>query len=95
MMIFVRLLLTVTEVFTIKGRGIVLLPELRPEAEERFRPGDALKLRKPDGKECFTRIGGLEFLKPLTGRCQLVVLLYEFAKEGIPIGTEVWSVEQN
>ena len=47
----VRLLFTVTETFTVQGRGIVLLPELRPVGDEHFRVGDLLKLRRPDGRE--------------------------------------------
>ncbi|HEX4210633.1 MAG TPA: hypothetical protein VHY56_09585 [Candidatus Binataceae bacterium] len=76
-----------------QGRGIVLLPQLRPVGEERFRVGDPLALKRPDGIEGRVHIAGLELLKPLEGNCLLVVMLSEKSKEDVPIGTEVWSVE--
>jgi hypothetical protein len=89
----VRLLFTVTGTFTVQGRGIVLLPELRPVGDEHFRVAYPLRLRRPDGTEDLVPIGGLEFLKPLSGKCQLVVMLLGKEKGYVPIGTEVWSVE--
>jgi hypothetical protein len=88
------LLFTVTETFLIPGRGVVLLPELRPVGEEKFKIGDPLRLRRPNGAEDSVRIGGLEFLKPLEGNCQLVVMLLGVTQQDVPVGTEVWSVEE-
>ena len=79
----------------VQGRGVVLLPELRPIAGEEFRVGDPLMLKRPDGAEDMVRIGGLEFLKPLNATCQLVVMLSEKCKEDVLIGTEVWSVDKS
>jgi len=87
-----RLLFTVEETFTVQGRGVVLLPELKPLGEERFKVGDPLILKRPDGAEDKVSIAGLELLKPLNGRCQLVVMLSGKSKEDVPIRTEVWSV---
>lgn len=89
----VRLLFTVTESFTVQGRGIVLLPELKPVGDEHFQIGDPLRLRRPDGSEDLVAIGGLNFLCALGEKCQLVVLLSGKEKEYAPIGTEVWSVK--
>ena len=89
-----RLLFTVTEAFTVPGRGVVLLPELKPVGGEKFKVGDPLRLRRPDGIEDSVRIGGLEFLKPLDGKCQLVVMLSGVKQEDVPVGTEVWSVNE-
>jgi hypothetical protein len=95
--IVVRLLFTVTDTFSIPGRGVVLLPELTPVGEERFRVGDPLKLRRPDGAEASVCIGGLEFLKSVKpkSKCELVIMLSGTRKEDIPIGTEVWSVDKS
>jgi hypothetical protein len=87
-----RLLFTVTETFTVQGQGVVLLPELKPVGEEGFKVGDRLILKRPDGAEDVVRIAGLELLKPLDGKGQLVVMLSGKNKENAPIGTEVWSV---
>src|SRR6266581_1386688 len=89
----VRLLFTVTETFTVQGRGIVLLPELQPVGDEHFRNGDPLRLRRPDGSEDLVPIGGLTFLCALEEKCQLVVLLSGKEKGYVPVGTEVWSVK--
>jgi hypothetical protein len=91
----VRLLFTVTETFTVQGRGIVLLPELRPVGDEHFRVGDPLRLRRPDGTEDFVPIGGLNFLCALEQKCQLVVMLSGKEEGYVPIGTEVWSVKES
>jgi len=87
-----RCLFTVTETLAVRGRGVVLLPELKPVGAEKFIVGGPLTLRRPDGSEELVRIGGLEFLKPLEGKCQLVVALWGKTKEDVPIGTEVWSI---
>ena len=68
-------LFTVTETIVVPGLGIVLLPELKPVGTEKFNVGDPLRLRRPNGREDSVRIGGLEFLQPLDGKCQLVVML--------------------
>jgi hypothetical protein len=54
----------VEDTFTIKGRGLVLVPGILPEGDERFRAGDPILLRKPDGSAIATTIGGLELLCP-------------------------------
>ena len=90
--LLVRLLLTVTDVFTIPNRGIVLIPELVPVAQEVFRVGDPLRVRRPDGSEDTVQIGGLEFTKVLNAPCQLLIFLRSKSKDDVPIGTEVWSV---
>jgi hypothetical protein len=82
-------LFTVTETFNVQSLGIVLLPGLRPVGHEHFRVGDPLRLRRPDGSKDLVPIGALEFLKPLSGKCQLVVMLLGKEKEYVPIGTEV------
>ena len=91
---WVRLLFTVTETFTVEGRGIVLLPEVRLAAEDEFRAGDTLMLKRPDGVEVTVRIAGRELLKTLGGKCHFVVMLPK-GEEGVPIGTEVWSADRS
>jgi hypothetical protein len=90
----VRLLFTVTETFAVPGRGVVLLPELKPVGEENFKVGDPLRLRRPSGVEDSVRIGALEILKPLDGGCQLAVMLTGMEQHDIPVGTEVWSANE-
>lgn len=90
-----RLLFRVEETINVPGRGVVLLPELRPIEQERFSVGDPLVLKYPSGVEEMVRIGGLEFLKHLDSKCELVVMLSQKSKDDIPIGTEVWSINNN
>jgi hypothetical protein len=89
----VRLLFTVSQTFTIEGRGLSLLPELRPVGNESFNVGDPLRLKRPDGTEEIVDIGGIELAKVLRGPCQALVLISGKEKEDVPIGTEVWSVD--
>jgi hypothetical protein len=89
----VRLLFTVSQTFTIQGRGVTLLPELRPVGDERFKVGDPLRLKRPDGTDELVKIGGIELAKVLNAPCKVLVLLSGKSREDVPIGTEVWSVE--
>jgi hypothetical protein len=69
-------------------------PKLEPIGDERFRIGDPLPLKRPDGNEIATSIGGLEFAKPVFPRpCELVIVLTGHSKEDVPTGTEVWPVD--
>jgi len=86
-----RRLFVVEGTFAIKGRGLVLVPGILPEGDERIRAGDLIELRKPDGSAIATRIGGLELVCP-NPRGDVVIMLKELAKTDVPIGTEVWSV---
>jgi hypothetical protein len=85
-----RLLLTVTGTFSIGGRGFVLVPGLRPISDEHFRIGDSILLKRPDGLEIRTNIGGLELPTP-NPKHEVVIMLTELSKGDVPIGTEVWS----
>jgi hypothetical protein len=75
----------------IRGRGLVPVPGIVPVGDERFRAGDPLLLKRPDGSELRTTIGSLEILDPNPTN-QVAVLLKELGKEDVPVGTEVWSV---
>ena len=90
-----RLLFTVTEAFTVPGRGVILLPELTFAGDEKFRVGESLRLRFADGTEELVQIGGLEFLKPSSGNCLPVIMLRGKSKEDVPVGTEVWAIEKS
>jgi hypothetical protein len=89
------LLFTVTDTFSVAGRGVVLLPGLEPIGEERFIVGDPLILKRPDSADDIVRIGGLEFVKSLNAKCLLAIMLSETSKQDVPIGTEVWSVDRS
>lgn len=85
-----RKLFTVAETLIVPGRGIVLVPGIAPVGNERFHVGDPLLLKRPDGMEMATTIGSLEFLCPNPDN-EVVVVLHEFGKDDVPVGTEVWS----
>lgn len=86
-----RRLFTVTDTFTVTGRGIVLVPGLVPIGDERFSVGDPILLRCPDGLEVMTNIAGLEFPHP-NPNYEMLILLKDFRADDVPVGTEVWSV---
>jgi hypothetical protein len=88
-----RCLFVVEDTFLIRGRGLVPVPGIIPEGEERFRVGDRIMLKRPDGSEMEWEIGGLELLCP-NPRHDVVILLKGMSKEDIPIGTEIWSVDR-
>jgi hypothetical protein len=81
----------VEDTFAIRDRGLVPVPGIVPHGDERFRVGDPIMLKRPDGSVVKTRIGGLELVCP-NQRHDVVILLRELSKEDVPIGTEVWSM---
>ncbi len=84
-----RRLFIVEDVFTIHRRGIVLVPGIVPQGDERFCIGDALRLRHPDGSELPATIDGIDlFNLDAHGGFAIVLVL---PKSEVPIGTEVWS----
>jgi hypothetical protein len=88
-----RLLFIIEDRFTVRGRGVVVLPGIVPQGDERFRVGDTVELRKPDRTNIVTRIGGLEFMSPMPANHAISVLLpNELTKDDVPVGTEVWSL---
>jgi translation elongation factor EF-Tu-like GTPase len=88
-----RLLFTVEDTFMIEGRGLVPLPGIVPQGDEQFRVGDPISLKRPDGSEIEWTIGGLELLSPPPPQHYVVVLLKGLSKDDVPIGTEIWSVD--
>ena len=44
-----RRLFVVEDTFLIKGRGLVPVPGVVPQGEERFRVGDLVVIKRPDG----------------------------------------------
>lgn len=87
-----RRLFTVEDTFEIRGRGLILVPGIIPEGDERFRVGDRITLRKSDGSSIESQIGGLELLHP-NPRHDVVIMLKGMVKADVPVGTEVWSVD--
>src|SRR5688500_14645272 len=85
-----RRVFNVADTFTIRGRGVVLLPGLTPINDERFRVGDPLLLKRPDGVELCAWISGIELF---SGTPEVPVILNGLTKEDVPLGTEVWSVD--
>jgi len=85
-----RCLFKVEDTFLITGRGLVPIPGIVPVGEERFRAGDPILLKRPDGSELATAIGGLEMLDP-NPPPYVVIMLKGLTKEDVPIGTEIWS----
>ena len=89
-----RCLFVVEDSFLIRGRGLVLVPGIIPEGDERFRVGNPIRLKRPDGSAIDTSIGGLELVCP-NPRMDAVIMLNDLSKEDVPIGTEVWSIDSH
>jgi hypothetical protein len=88
-----RILFVVDDAFLIKGRGLVPLPGIVPMEGERFRVGDPILLKRPDGTSKRWRIGGIEMFTTPAPRYDFPILLDGLVKEDAPVGTEVWSVD--
>src|SRR4051794_24328109 len=89
----VRCLFVVEDTFFIKSRGLILVPGVIPQGDERFRTGDPILLKRPDGFLQEARIGGLDVFMTPTPREEIPILLKGRDRGDVPIGTEVWSVD--
>src|SRR5262245_60296636 len=89
-----RLLFVVEDTFMIRGRGLVTLPGIKPSDDERFKRGDPILLKRPDGKARRWCICGVEMPMTPAPRLEIPVLLEGLEKDDVPIGTEVWSVDR-
>ena len=91
-----RKLITVEEIFALKGRGtITLLPDVKLQPGETIKPGSKIMLRKPDGSIQYQKIYGIEQLHMIeTGPCKIVIVISNSPKIDLPIGTEVWTVDE-
>jgi translation elongation factor EF-Tu-like GTPase len=88
-----RRLCTIEDTFFIEGRGLIPVPGIIPQGKEIFRVGDSLLLKRPDGSSVPTAIAGLEMIHLPLPRQDVVILLKGLAKDDVPVGTEIWSVD--
>ncbi len=90
-----RRLFTVEDRFSIKGRGLVPVPGIVPQGAERFRVGDPIMIRRPDGSCLGSTIAGIEMVhaSPPRPKNEIVIVLKDLSKEDVPIGSEIWSTD--
>jgi hypothetical protein len=91
-----RCLFIVEDTFFIKTRGLITVPGIIPQGDERFDAGDPILIKRPDGPHLQSTIGGIETFwgcVPVKPRTQVVILLKGLGKEDVPIGSEIWSVD--
>ncbi len=90
-----RRLFVVEDAFFIKGRGLVPVPGIVPVDDERYRVGDPILLKRPDGSCLEWTIGGIEMIDctPPRQTDDAIILLRGLNKEDVPVGSEVWSVD--
>jgi hypothetical protein len=88
-----RRLFVVEDTYTILGRGLCLIPGIDPIENKLFRVGDPLIIKRADGSEIRTTIAA--FVRPMPNPLgQLDLLVTELTKSDVPIGAEVWSIDQ-
>lgn len=82
-------------VATSEVRGyLALFPGIVPIGSERFRNGNRIELKYPNGTSLSTSIGSLELACP-NPKQEIVILLEGLLKADVPEGTEAWSVDTN
>jgi hypothetical protein len=88
-----RKILTIEDIFQIKGRGLIILPG--PLINEFPGPDELLvELIKPDGSIILATLTiMLSFHHPPRKEIRWDCILKDIQEEDVPIGTEVW-IEQ-
>jgi len=88
-------LLTVTDTFAIRGRGLILAPDVDLGTNAQLTL--AVELRRPDGSRIRTSaLAQVPFVSPPNPDRLLrhmLTLPAEVGKDEVPVGTEVWVVE--
>lgn len=75
------LLGTVKNCVVIKGRGLVVSADI---AGKRAKPGDTIRITRPDGKVITTQIAGISF------EDMAVMIRGNFSEKDVPAGSEMW-----
>jgi hypothetical protein len=91
-------LLTVEDMFEIRERGVILAPDI-PVSECSGPRFQTVMLKRPDGSTLTMQSGcNIPFINPLRPDGQphsvgYVCMLNGIEKPEIPVGTEIWSIE--
>jgi hypothetical protein len=87
-----RKLLTIQDTFEIRGRGLLLVPEV--DAAEASQRQVLVMLRAPDGTETQAKAFiQIPFSSPRPPVLRACVALLNVAKSAVPIGTDVWITD--
>jgi hypothetical protein len=85
-------LFVVEEIFSVSGKGVILTPGFPKHIEKPVLIGSKIRLIKPDKSEIITEITGIDF-KAFYNR-NPILIGNKITKEEIPVGTEVWLIEE-
>ncbi len=86
-----RRLFIVEETFTVKSRGIALLPGVTKDDRDLHRKvGLLIELRRPDGSVLTTTIQAIEWFQTPSMPTAPLHLPTDVSKDDVPVGTEVW-----
>ena len=81
----------VESVFSISGRGTVVVPTLVDDFL--LHVGDQLQIRSSDGRIMDGHITGVEFTQHPGKRCRLALLLSKnITRDDISAGAELWKI---
>lgn len=84
-------LFVVQEIYPLRNHGIVLMPGT--EATDRVLIGQAIYLRRPDGRSASTSLSGIEMSERASADGCHPILLRGIDIGEVPNGTEVWTVD--
>ena len=82
-------LFIVEDHFNIKGQGLAVVGNNQLEAIK-IKLGNAIILVLPDGRKISKKVNGVERFQTVSGVEKVGVLIEDFTKEDIPIGTKVF-----
>ena len=86
-----RLMSKVEDTFQLSGRpSVVVVPGVPRQGTWRVKVGSPVVLKRPDGSEIATIVGGLEMASPPNPDSIALMLGPGLTKETVPIGTEIW-----
>jgi hypothetical protein len=88
--------IVVSDVSEFQDGTLHFSPAVRFPAADRLRlkVGDHLELRRPDGTIIKSVLHGIDTFSPSNGTVGLCISK-PFTKTDIPVGTEIWKVDQD
>jgi len=82
-------LFTITDLFKIAGRGIVVVGECQPNLPV-VKLQEPIVLVLPDETQIFAEVGGVDIFQTVSGVKKIGVLIRNLTKESVPVGTTIF-----
>lgn len=84
----------VEDTFELSGHGsLIVVPGIPRDTPWVVKVGERLTIKRPDGSELSTSVGGIEMTSPPSPKGWALMLGPNVSKAMAPVGSEVWLLD--